>query len=286
MKKFLFIILYLLSFKIFSYGQITKNLGLTDDRITTKTKVVSSSLTYSYGCYISDLIAQIAYNGWVAEELAVDLAPEKISNSEEVEFGNDMYNEMLNNKTYTFITSGNKYEALNDLLDILVACRPSKKTSLTYTIHLLSDDKTVNAYTAGAHIYVTTAMIDYCETVSELASIIAHEIGHNEEGDLRRTLVRYKSAGELGDVALVMKNILTLSWNQFNEHRADCYGVNLAQAAGYEPCATVLLWKRMAEDYEEKPTIFGKLFRTHPYSSDRAKCVKEHIKKNFSVECD
>lgn len=77
---------------------------------------------------------------------------------------------------------------------------------------------------------------------------------------------------------------LTGSFNQKNELEADYYGINLAYKLGKDICATVKFWNEMAssEDHYNKLEDF---FRTHPFSSLRARCLKEHIETNFHLNC-
>ena len=60
--------------------------------------------------------------------------------------------------------------------------------------------------------------------------------------------------------------------------------LDLAKSADFQPCKTIDLWERMAEQSGEK--TFMNLFSSHPYSGDRAKCAKNHLEKNYSLKCN
>ncbi len=65
--------------------------------------------------------------------------------------------------------------------------------SIGYTFLVVKDDKTMNAMAMpGGPIIITTGMLNFLESESELASILAHEIAHVEE---RHGLIAAENAG-------------------------------------------------------------------------------------------
>lgn len=284
MKNILKLLMLVILGVSFSANTLQNNpLGLQQDRKSYTTKKVPEKVEFSYSCVINNPFAQAAFMAHQADVNAMKMMPVEITAKEENEFGDRMYNEMKNE--YKFITSGAKLNELNKMMNTLLRCRNSQKTQLGYTMHLI-DDELVNAFTAGGHIYVTTGIIDYCNTTSELASIIAHEIGHNEKGHITNMLKTIKAAGQFGNIVQTIKQLMTMPFNQFNEVEVDCYGADLCNAAGYKSCKGAELWKRMAADNREEPTLYGKFFRTHPYSIERYDCMKKHIKTNYGINCN
>ncbi len=278
MKKLLTLLLIVsLSFNFLS---AQSKIGLKDDKVSNKVQKMSTNYKFDYNCLINDPVWYLQFNQWQTEEQIVDYSPYTVSDQEENEFGDQMYEQMKSSGDYTFIETGDVLKGLQEMVDLLLSARPDNHSGLKYTVHLLDDDETINAYTAGGHIYVTTGIIKFLESTSELAVIMAHEIGHNENKDIKRTLMRYKGAGEFGDVALMVKNILTVSWNQFNEIRCDQYGILLSHAAGYDACKTVQLWERFATTFDENPDAIENFFRTHPYSAKRAECAGTFMANN------
>ena len=56
----------------------------------------------------------------------------------------------------------------------------AERKDISYTVFLL-DDSLLNAFTIpGGNVYVTTKLMDFVESDDELAVILGHEIGHNE----------------------------------------------------------------------------------------------------------
>jgi len=262
---------------------VAKTFGIKNDRNTKETRDKYGISTINLQCAISDPVAYATYVAWASEEAAVDASGVVVSTEEEMKAAEETKKQI--EKTYKFSEDTKKLKALNILLNNLLDARPASHRDLTYEIYLLESDE-VNAFTFGGKIFVSQGIIDKCETVSELAFIIGHEIGHNEVRDINRTLVRIKAAGEFGEIANVVKQLSTVSWNQFNEFRADGYGLNLTYTAGYDPCTAAAFWEKLADLFKEAPDDFEKMFRTHPYSKDRANCARAHIKRVFGIDCE
>ncbi len=145
-----------------------------------------------------------------------------------------------------------------------------------------------NSFTAGAQIFITTAMIDFAESDDELAMVLSHEIQHNELGhinkQLRRQLIARNWLGEMADYGILANYILTMPFNQENEVYCDLHGLDLAVASGYDGCQAVTFWKRMGKN--ETQDEFTKFLRTHPFSTERVSCLLKHIDVNYAVRCD
>ena len=107
----------------------------------------------------------------------------EVSIEEEENLGVDLYNQLR--KEYTFIETGIQIENLKTLLSRLTNQIKEPK-GYHYMIYLLQDDQQLNAFTAGAKIYVTTRMYKFCKTNDELACVIGHEINHNELGHIKQ----------------------------------------------------------------------------------------------------
>jgi len=233
-----------------------------------------------YDCLIIDFFAHAAYITYQTEIKAVKMAPSEVSHSEENEFGKKIYDELF--KKQSFIDSGTKKDKLQQTLDKLLRVLPNNKSTIKYSIHLINDTL-INAYTSGGYIYIFEGLYNYCKNDDEIAFIIAHEIAHNELGHINLMLKRLKVAGKFGNILYAIKELTTMSFNQFNELEADCYAADLVKAAGYSPVKGAKFWKKMATDFNETDDRFRKFFMTHPYSNERYNCLKKHIQTNWNM---
>jgi pSer/pThr/pTyr-binding forkhead associated (FHA) protein len=203
----------------------------------------------------------------------------EVSIAEEEEIGDQLLKDCR--KQYRFIDSGKKIANLRALLDRLVK-EIKKPKGYHYQIYLIDSDE-LNAFTAGAKIFVTTRMYSFCKSNDELACIIGHEINHNELGHIKQYVQKARLLTEEG---AALAQMITMSFNQKKETMCDLTGIDLVIAAGYNGCVNIELWKRMkAEADEGDYNALENLFRTHPYSDKRANCSEHHIKTNYDFDC-
>jgi Zn-dependent protease with chaperone function len=189
-------------------------------------------------------------------------------------------------KEYQFIKIGTEFKNLNSILRNLVS-RLAKPRGFNYKIHFV-DDPMLNAVTAGGQIFFFKGMYDFCKTNSEIAAIISHEIAHNELGHLTLGMKKQKAAndwGLLGEIVLGIENATTQSFNQKQESEADLFGTDLVYPTSFMNCDAITLWKRMSRD-ENEFDIVDNFFRSHPYSKNRSKCIRNHLTSNYNKNCN
>lgn len=265
-------------------------LASCDVSINTKKKT-SKDMTYSYSC-IDSAISGSETNRAISKTTSVirNLAVREkdITDAMQNEYGDAFHKDALETKTFvlkndTAIIS-QLQKALNDLLAVREA--PS---SINYSVYLI-DDKAINAFTFGGHIYLTTAMYDKCKSNPALLySIIGHEIGHSERGHIKKTIQEMMLSDKIlgkenGDLFIFARNLLAGSFNQKNELEADYYGTDLTYRLDQDVCSAVTFWKEMAKE-ENTYSKLEDFFRTHPFSSLRANCLQQHIQQNFGKSC-
>jgi predicted Zn-dependent protease len=156
------------------------------------------------------------------------------------------------------------------------------RQSIPYEFKVLDTD-IVNAFAAPyGHVYVTTGLLDFCQSESEVWGVVGHEIGHVTHRhsisavkrgflyDIGLTILGGKSRG-LADVAGIGLGLLSLRYSRENEYEADDMGRRLSYAAGYDPRGMVDFFGRLQAKYEKKkPSSLEVMFQTHPTSDKRA----------------
>ncbi len=203
----------------------------------------------------------------------------EVSMQDEYEVGDDLLKDCRNK--YDFIEKGDKYKNLETILRRL-AKELKNPVGYRYSIYLIKSEE-LNAFTAGAKIFVTTTMYDFCKSNDELACIIGHEINHNELGHIKEQLQKEQILGKEG---AALNTMLTISFGQKKELACDLHGIDLVIAAGYNGCVNINLWKRMkTESNEGAFDPLDNLFRSHPYSDKRGSCSANHIKNNYGFDC-
>jgi predicted Zn-dependent protease len=129
----------------------------------------------------------------------------------------------------------------------------------------------------GGFIFVTTSLVELCQrNENEVAFILGHEMGHVIRGHAMNRIVS-DSAVAAASRAVPIRGVLSgwlrkvgvqfleSTYSQELESEADQLGVHLMAAAGYDPRASVQLFRRLAE-LKSAPDEFdiGSYFSSHP----------------------
>jgi predicted Zn-dependent protease len=153
-------------------------------------------------------------------------------------------------------------------------------------------DPSVNAYTYGAgFVRCSVGLVAYCDDASELAGILAHELGHNSHDHIGQTIGRTRISSEvlglggvlgapgafLGHLAGGGLAALTLTkYSRAQELAADERAVEYTARCGYDPDGLARFFGRLDEEEKRhgRPPL---LFQTHPYSATRVSEIRADI---------
>lgn len=139
---------------------------------------------------------------------------------------------------------------INEMVTKLVAA--SERPDLTYDVTILNSS-TVNAFALPpGELYVTRGLIALASDSSELASVLAHEMGHviaqhaaiRQDRIRQAALVGRVASDVLGDstggaLALAKSKIALATFSQAQELEADGLGIGTASRAGFDPYGAV-----------------------------------------------
>jgi predicted Zn-dependent protease len=155
------------------------------------------------------------------------------------------------------------------------------------------DSDEVNAFTLpGGYIFIDIALIRLSANEAQLASALAHELGHAAARHATRQASRNQLVGlsslplgALGgwrglagsQVARAFLPIASLKFSRAFETEADLLGVQYLWKAGYDPTASVDLLEAMASMEKRQPSRVARLFRTHPVTPDRIDRTQKNI---------
>lgn len=254
-------------------------------------KELPKHMEYSYDCLDSavggsETSKAISNATSIIRNLAIK--QKEITDSVQNQWGNAFHEDAVDTKTFVLINDAVISAQLHKVMDDLLAVRENP-SQIKYSIYLLNDSA-INAFTFGGHIYLTKAMYDKCKGNNDLLySIIGHEIGHSEKGHIKKTIQEMMITDNIfgddkGASAYQILKMLTGAFNQKNELEADYYGIDLAYQLGKDVCATVNFWNEMSKS-ENQYSKLEDLFRTHPFSRLRAKCLQNHLQTNFHRSC-
>ncbi|MDM0038978.1 M48 family metallopeptidase [Variovorax sp. J22G21] len=157
----------------------------------------------------------------------------------------------------------------------------------------LIGSKQINAFCMpGGKIAFFTAILDTLKlTDDEVAMVMGHEMAHALREHARARLAKSVGTGaalsigaqilglgQAGDVAArAGTQLITLKFSRNDETEADLVGLELAARAGYDPTASVSLWKKMAEANNKAGGL--SFLSTHPSGPDRIKKLEANVPK-------
>lgn len=178
----------------------------------------------------------------------------------------------------------------------------------TFPIHLVDAGEEVNAAAVnGASILVYNELLKRVKSDPELATVLAHEIGHivakhyadQAEEQSRANAVSIGSsilgaaaniatsaagysgslAGDLTESAagVIGYGVFVGSFSRTQEYEADHLGLLIMAKAQYDPHVAIEFWKRADEIFGSSSSQVGSFFSTHPASSDRIKALEEAL---------
>ena len=231
-------------------------------------------------------LGKIIDTGKKAAQILITVPVEK-----EVEIGRGMSASLLgaaplvdNDKTQRYVNRVGQWLASQ-----------TEREELTWHFGVL-DVETVNAFAApGGYIFVTKGLMRLCGTESELAGVLAHEIGHVLQRHHLEAL-RKQAASELAtDLASDVisehgfnakpfiksgMELFARGLDRADELEADRIGVVIATRAGYEPYGLprVLL---TLNDMNPADSNLAWLTSTHPPSSERLSVLEQLMKGKF-----
>jgi len=167
----------------------------------------------------------------------------------------------------------------------------SRAGNWKWEVNLLGS-KQINAFCMpGGKIAFYTGILDQLKlSEDESAMIMGHEMAHALREHARARLAKSQATslglslgaqllglGDLGNVAANLgTQLLTLKFSRDDETEADLVGLELAARAGYEPGASVTLWKKMVASSGSGGPGF---LSTHPAGPDRIVQLEANVPK-------
>jgi len=166
----------------------------------------------------------------------------------------------------------------------------SDRKDIPYTFKVIKH-KDVNAFTTpGGQVYIFRGLIDKTKSDAELASVIAHEVGHvaarhaakKMELDMGYNLLMGLafSKSRKPDIERYIGmgfNVISLGYTREDEKFADKLGVKYLMRAGYDPYGMVRFMETMLKMEKEKGGSSPHILRSHPHMSERIGAAKKEI---------
>ena len=173
--------------------------------------------------------------------------------------------------------------------------KASLRPNMLYKFHVVQS-REINGFSLpGGHVYITTALLRLAND-NELASVLAHEIGHIVARHSLKTLQKSqeydeiaKSIGELTGVAgsaardigvalgQMLGSQLLTSHSRDEEREADFLGVRGMARAGFDPQGMITMFQKLQRIEKQDSSLLGTLFSDHPDATERIENTRYEI---------
>ncbi|MFN7929105.1 MAG: M48 family metallopeptidase [Blastocatellia bacterium] len=220
-----------------------------------------------------------------------------LSEADEVKLGAQVHEELR--KQHRFVTDAAITSYVNGLGQRLA--RSSQRSNLRYQFFVV-EDKSLNAFaTLGGYVYVHTGMLRAAESESQVAAVLAHEIGHIvgrhglenvKQSQKYGTLAAIagvigaaaggRTGGNIGQAAgqLIFGGQL-MKHSRDAEREADYLGLYEMQRAGYNTGGMVEMFQILQRVSQQNPNLLGNVLASHPPARERAENTISEIRTNL-----
>uniref|UniRef100_A0A832H4P5 M48 family peptidase n=1 Tax=Oscillatoriales cyanobacterium SpSt-402 TaxID=2282168 RepID=A0A832H4P5_9CYAN len=202
-----------------------------------------------------------------------------LSDQQEVEIGRQI-NAQLVGQRVRLLQNPEITQYVNQIGQRLASQSNRPRTPYTFQV---VNDRSVNAFaTMGGFVYVNTGLLALADNEAELASVIAHEIGHiagrHAVKQMRETALASGLVGAAGLDRNTAANIgVELAFKRPNSRRdeydADTLGLEMMRRSGYAPSAMVSFMSKLLRGGGSVPTFLS----THPATSERITRLQQSI---------
>lgn len=184
------------------------------------------------------------------------------------------------------ITSGKQYRRVVSVGKNIA--KIAEKPEYQWEFNLIKNDKTINAFVLpGGKVFFYTGILNVMDNDAQLASVMAHEIGHAlaRHGAERMTLSMLSDLAGQGIASAagwnskefklaygMASNVgVLLPYSRRHESEADSIGLYLMAQAGYDPRESIRFWEKMEK---LKSSSTPEFLSTHPSSHARIENLK------------
>ena len=204
-----------------------------------------------------------------------------ISDEEEVQLGRQINQQLISSGQIQLYRNQKINNYVNQIGQRLAT--NSSRPNIPYTFQVVQDDS-INAFaTAGGYVYVTTGLLRAADNEAQLASVLAHEIGHiasrHSIEQMRQTAITRGLASAAGldrniAVQLGVELALQRPRSREDEYEADHRGIQTLARAGYDQRAMIAFLQKL-RNQPTPPTFLS----THPAPDDRIAALRREISR-------
>jgi predicted Zn-dependent protease len=203
-----------------------------------------------------------------------------LSDAQEVKLGRQINRQLLQQGKVRLLTNLALSQYLNQIGQRLAS--RSDRPHIPYTFAIVND-RDINAFaTMGGFVYINVGTITAADDEAELASVLAHEIGHiagrhaleqMKNAAISQGLLSAAGLNESTIVQLGVQLAVNLPNSREAEFDADRRGLLNLQRAGYAPVGAINFLQKLMRQGNSVPTLLN----THPATTDRLAALEQEI---------
>lgn len=211
-------------------------------------------------------LSSAALSGLTSGDRILEINGRSLAGKNLSDLGDILKEQMMSTRALTLrVERGN--EVHSTAFDLSSGCRYRA---------LLAPTDIVNAISDGEAIAITTGMLKFAESDTELAFVLSHEMAHNALGH-NSTSRKVGKAFLHALLGPVITQMTTSGDSKERESDADYLGLYIAARANYDISSASAFWRRMAEEHPQ--AIEGTFTASHPGLAERSLTIEATIKE-------
>lgn len=171
--------------------------------------------------------------------------------------------------------------------------RNSHLNTIPYHFEIIESDQ-INAFALpGGYIFVYRGLIEAAETEAQLASVLAHEIGHVAARHATERISLMQGADLVSTILFAIVGVPPvwqrqvielaemlgfLAYTRSQESEADQLGLQYMRKSGFDPKGMLDFFKVLEGRNKKEPFLLTKLFSSHPLTKDRITMVGNSLR--------
>lgn len=193
--------------------------------------------------------------------------PTLLSVEKELKLGEGYLDLVLLNPTFGEFENPLIDSAVNVIGDRLIGGLEDSEYTYNFVVF---ESEMINAFTVpGGNILISTGLIRFCDTPEELASVMAHEMGHVEKRHVIVRLVKelgieILSSGDPYVIGEVTRLLTSTSFDRKQEEEADLFASGLLEMSFIEPRILATFFRKLEEETGNELMEHFEIISTHP----------------------
>ncbi|HET6680904.1 MAG TPA: M48 family metallopeptidase [Gemmatimonadaceae bacterium] len=212
-----------------------------------------------------------------------------VSTQQEIQMGNDYAQQI--NAQLPIVNDAEVNRYLNALGDSIA--RVADDRNLTWRFYLVNSPE-VNAFAVpGGHVYVNRGLVERTTTLSQLAGVLGHEIGHVTERHSAEQMEKAQGANLGLGLACILTSICSnqaaaaaiqigagatfAKFSRDDEREADEVGFRYVMRAGISPKGIPEMFRKLLDERQSGGAAVGGFFSTHPLEEERIQAAEQRL---------